>query len=118
MIQEHNNSMFIPKVVQVVPTDEFCVYVYFNDGSVRLFDVKPLIKPDTVFESLQEIAFFKSRLSVINDTIAWDMIGNRDPQRCIDLDPCVIYEQPAVADPLDDELRVAEQEIPYSSVLF
>ena len=118
MKQELDRKKFIPKVLQVVPTNGFCVYVYFNDGSVRLLDMKPLIKPDTIFEQLSDISYFKSKLTVINDTVAWDIGGNRDTRNCIDLDPCVIFEQPAVQDPLSTELRVAEQVIPYSSTLF
>jgi len=100
MTQLLDKSFFWPKVLQVVPTDTFCVYAYFNDGSVRLFDVKQLIKPGTVFEPLQDIEFFKSKLAVINDTIAWDIGGNRDVRKCIDIDPLVVFEEPAVADPL------------------
>jgi len=100
MTQELDKANFWPVVLQVIPTDDFGVYAYFNDGSVRLFDAKPLIKPGTVFEPLQDINFFKSKLAVINDTVAWDIGGNRDPRKCIDLDPFVIFEQPAVADPL------------------
>jgi len=118
MKQELDKSVFMPKVLQVVPTDDYCVYVYFNDGSVRLFDVKPFIKQGTVFESLKDINYFKSKLAVINDTVAWDVGGNRDPRKCIDLDPCVIFEQPSVIDPLNINLSVAEHGIPYSSVLF
>jgi len=118
MKQELDRKKFIPKVLQVIPTNDFCVYVYFNDGSVRLFNMKPLIKPNTVFKSLNNITFFKSKLAIINGTVAWDVGGNRDPRNCIDLDPCVIFEQPAVEDPLSTELRVAEHIIPYSSTLF
>jgi len=97
-----DKSKFWPKVIQVVPTDDYCVYAYFNDGSVRLFDTKPLIKPGTVFEPLQDIDYFKTKLAVINDTIAWDTGSDRDPRKCIDLDPFVIFEQPIVADPLEE----------------
>ena len=92
---------FWPKVVQVLPTDNFEVYAYLNDGSVRLYDVKPLIKKDTVFEPLMNIEVFKSKLTVINDTIAWDMGGNRDMYKCIDIDPFTVYENAIVADPLE-----------------
>lgn len=95
-----DKSNFWPMVLQVIPTDDYQVYAYFNDGSVRLFDVKPLIKPGTVFAPLQDIDFFKAKLAVINDTIAWDMGGDRDPYKCVDLDPIVIFDQPAVSDPL------------------
>ena len=117
MKQAIDKQKFIPKVLQVIPTNDFCVYAYFNDGSVRLLNMKPLIKPDTVFESLNDLTYFKSKLSVINNTVAWDVGGNRNPRNCIDIDPCVIFEQPAVEDPLNLELRVAEHIIPYSSSL-
>jgi len=114
MIQKIEKTEFWPKVLQVVPTDDYKVYVYFNDGSVRLFDVKPLIKRETVFEPLFDLGFFKSKLAIINDTVAWDIGGNRNPQKCVDLDPFVIFEKPAVSDPLGDGLMVAEKIIGYN----
>ena len=114
MKQELDRSRFWPKVIQVVPTEDYGVYAYFNDGSVRLFDAKPLIKPGTVFEPLLDINVFKSKLSVINDTVAWDMGGKRNKRKCIDLDPFVIFEQPVVEDPLCNEQRVAENYIDYN----
>ncbi|MDR2570352.1 MAG: DUF2442 domain-containing protein [Oscillospiraceae bacterium] len=112
-MQELDRARYWPKVVQVVPTNDYGVYAYFNDGSVRLFDAKPLIKPGTVFETLIDINIFKSKLTVINDTIAWDMGGNRDTRKCVDIDPFVIYNQTVVDDPLYDEQRVAESQISY-----
>jgi hypothetical protein len=91
---------FWPKVVQAVPTDNFEVYAYCNDGSVRLYDVKPLLKSNTVFAPLMNIQTFKEKLSVINDTVAWDMAGNHDPRKCIDIDPFTIFAQKVVTDPL------------------
>jgi len=93
---------FMPQVLQVLPTDNFEVYAYLNDGSVRLYDVKPLLKKNTVFESLMDIQTFKDKLAVINHTIAWDMGGNRDPYKCIDIDPLAIFEKAPVADPLTE----------------
>ena len=114
MTHDLDKANFWPKVLQVVPTDDYGVYVYFNDGSVRLFDAKPLIKPGTVFEPLQDIAFFRTKLAIINDTVAWDVGGSRDPRKCVDLDPLVIFKLPAVADPLGGIQNVAEYERLYS----
>ncbi|MCL2810870.1 MAG: DUF2442 domain-containing protein [Clostridia bacterium] len=100
-----NMTYFWPRVLQAVPTDEYQVYAYFNDGSVRLFDVKPLIKPGTVFAPLENLSFFKNKLTVINHTVAWDVGGNRDPSACVDLDPLVLFQQPIVADPLEKEME-------------
>ena len=100
MTQVLDKIYFWPKVLQVIPTDNYGIYVYFNDGSVRLFNAKPLLKRGTVFEPLQDIDFFKTKLTIINDTVAWDIGDNRNPRKCLDLDPFVIFEQPAVPDPL------------------
>lgn len=94
---------FWPEVLQVVPTDNFGIFVYFNDGSVRFFDVRPLLRKGTVFEPMTDLQFFKDRLTIINDTVAWDLTGDADPRKCVDLDPFVLFEQPCVADPLEQE---------------
>jgi len=91
----------IPTVVQAVAGEEYTVYVYFTDGTVRLLDAKPLIQRGGVFAPLQDTDFFRERLTVLNGTVAWDIAGNRDPSACIDLDPCQLYETcPIVEDPL------------------
>ena len=100
-MQKLDMTYFFPHVLQVLPTDNFEVYAWFNDGSVRFIDVKPLLKPATVFEPLMDIKVFKEKLAVINDTVAWDMGGSRDTHTCIDLDPLSIFkESPPVAEPV------------------
>jgi hypothetical protein len=100
-MQKLDMTYFFPQVLQVLPTDNFEVYAWFNDGSVRLVDIKHLLEPATVFEPLMDINVFKEKLAVINDTVAWDMGGNRDPCKCVDLDPLSIFrDSPLVADPL------------------
>ena len=77
---------YLATVVQAVPGDDFTVYAYFSDGTVRLADP----------------SFFRERLTVMNDAVAWDVSGSRDPYTCIDLDPCQMYDSACpVADPLD-----------------
>ena len=95
----------IPKVVQAVAGDNFTVYAYFSDGAVRLLDVKPLIEKGGVFAPLADPDFFRDRLTVLNDAVAWDVDGNRDPCTCVDLDPCEMYETcPIVTDPLKEAM--------------
>ena len=91
----------IPKVVQAVAGDSFTVYAYFSDGTVRLLDAAPLLNMGGVFAPLRDPDFFRERLTVLNDAVAWDVDGKRDPSTCVDLDPCEIYDTcPIVADPL------------------
>jgi len=50
---------------------------------------------------LRDPDFFRERLTVLNDAVAWDVDGKRDPCTCVDLDPCELYDTcPIVADPL------------------
>ena len=94
---------FLASVLQAVPGDDFTVYAYFNDGTVRKADVKPLIARGGVFAPLADETFFRERLTVMNGAAAWDADGTRDAAKCIDLDPQVMYEQaPVVRDPLAD----------------
>lgn len=92
---------FMPMVVQVVAGENFTVYAYFNDGAIRLVDAKPLIKKGGVFSAIADPAAFREKLTVLNDTVAWDLSGDRDPAKCIDLDPIEIFRNNSiVADPL------------------
>lgn len=91
----------IPKVTQAVAGEGYTVYAYFHDGTVRRFDAKTLIEQGGVFLPLLNEDFFRTCLTVLNDAVAWDMDGTRDPRTCIDLDPCEMYETcPIVEDPL------------------
>ncbi len=92
---------FIPDVVQAVAGDNYIVFAYMNDGTVRLADVKPLLQKGNIFDKLKDKAFFES-VTVMNNTVAWDLSGIRGPYNCIDLDPCMIDECPIIADPLSE----------------
>ncbi|PWM78765.1 MAG: transcriptional regulator [Phascolarctobacterium sp.] len=107
MKQDLDRRYFMPSALQVVPDDNFGVYVYCNDGTVRYYNAKHLLKPGTVFEPLMDLKEFKNRLTVINNTIAWDMTGDRDESKCVDLDPCMLLELPIVSDPLEIKEKTA-----------
>ena len=93
----------IPRVVQAIAGDGYIVYAYFNDGTVRLVNVAPLIDKGGVFSQIASHEAFHNMLTVMNGTVAWDITGNRDASTCLDLDPISIYEaSPVVKDPLFD----------------
>lgn len=93
-----NNSF--PVVVQAVPGADFTVYAYMLDGTVRKVSVKHLVELGGVWEKLKDPDFFRNALTVLNDTIAWDLSGRFDPSNCIDIDPFTVAECELVADPL------------------
>ena len=107
----------IPKVIQAVAGPDYTVYVYFSDGTVRLFDASPLLEKGGVFFPLRDAEFFRTRLTVLNDAVAWDIDGSRDPSTCVDLDPCEMYETCPVVDvPLCEASRPHERPLDMSAL--
>lgn len=90
------------KVLQVVPTTDYKVYIYFSDGKIKLFDASELIKKG-VFKQLRNPEVFKNSCTVLNDTLAWDLSGKFDPYNCLDLDPEELYNScPEVKEPVEN----------------
>jgi len=88
-------------IVQVLPQNNFTVYCYFDDGTIKLFDFRPLIGKG-VFEQISNISAFIEKCTVMNSTLAWDLSGTYDPYKCIDIAPETIYlDSQDVKDPLN-----------------
>lgn len=86
-----------PKVVQVIPMENYSVYVYFEDGKIVCYDMIQMIEKE-VFRPLKDITVFKEACTVMNDTLAWDIGGNRDNTKCLDIDPDTLYGLPMEAE--------------------
>lgn len=81
---------YTPDIVQVVPHMDYTVSVYFVDGKIVLYDVKPELDRG-VFQTLRNMNFFMNNCKIMNNTLAWDISGNNDPTDCIDIDPDTLY---------------------------
>jgi hypothetical protein len=105
---------YFPEVLQVIPAPGYHVLVYFDDGSIRNFDARPLLHRG-VFAPLSDESLFRSRMTVMNGTLAWDLDGSRDETSCLDIDPLVIYreapevEEPSWVERVSDSGAVAER---------
>ncbi len=97
---------YMPEVVQVIaaPAPDYRIILYFDDGSIRQFDVTPVLD-GPVFQPLKDPELFRRSLTVMNGTAAWDIAGTRDEWRCIDLDPLVLYRDSVEIDEPDWVLR-------------
>ena len=87
--------------LQVLPEDDYKIYVYFSDGRVKLYDVSHLTGKG-VFKKLEDKEFYFTGCTVLNGTLAWDVLGVFDPVQCIDIDPYTVYNE---GDDVDDPLR-------------
>ena len=90
-----NLDMIYPEIVQVVPREDYSVLIYFEDGKVTCYDVSSLLDRG-VFKLLKDKDFFMNRCMILNDTLAWDVSGNRDVSKCIDIAPETLYLSAAV----------------------
>lgn len=77
-------------VVQVIPYEDYKVYVYFDDGKIVCYDAKPLLEKKA-FELLNDQNFYMNSCMILNDTLAWDVSGDRDSSKCLDIDPDMLY---------------------------
>ncbi|MBP5465486.1 MAG: DUF2442 domain-containing protein [Treponema sp.] len=88
------------EVVQVIPKDDYKVIVYFADGAIKRCDVSPLVGKG-VFACLSDKDFYEKNCTVLNGTLAWTLDGTYNKYNCIDVDPCVLYEEgERIPDPL------------------
>ena len=80
----------IPRVIKVEPHDDYTVTITFDDGKVVEYDAKHLLNRG-VFLPLNDINFFKERCRILNNTLAWDISGDKDLTMCLDIDPLTIW---------------------------
>ena len=86
-----------PEVIQVIPTNDYMVYIYFDDGTIKLFDASKLVTQG-IFERLQQGNLFVEACTVLNHTLAWTLDKSYNEQTCIDLDPHSLYMNCPIVD--------------------
>lgn len=80
-------------IIQVIPHEDYTVSVFFADGKIVLYDVKPFLNTE-IFSRISDINIFMKTCTILNDTLAWDIAGNRNESECIDIDPDTLYSLP------------------------
>ena len=88
---------YIPVVIKVIPLDNFHVYVTFDDGKIIDYDATKDFQTE-LFEPLRDIEVFKEACTIMNDTLAWDITGNKDNGNCIDIDLFTLYEMDCISE--------------------
>lgn len=61
------------RIVSVIPNDDFTLTIGFDNGEKRLYDVSPLIKKGTVFETFSDLENFKRVYIDEQHTVSWDI---------------------------------------------
>ena len=60
------------KIISVHANEDFSLSLIFDNGEHRIFDMKPLLKENTVFEQLLKIENFKQVYIDDSNNVCWD----------------------------------------------
>ena len=81
-----------PVLYQVLPTDDFKVYLYYDNGEIKLYDCDFIFTGSKIFDKIKDISEFKRLCTIMNKTLAFDISEIRDNSNCIDICPDTIYK--------------------------
>ncbi len=85
-----------PALFQVVPTDDYKVHLYYDNGEIKLYDCSFILEEKGIFEKIKDINEFKRLCTIMNRTLAFDISETRDPTNCIDICPDTLYQNSLV----------------------
>lgn len=66
------------KIISVVANDDFTLTLSFDNGELRLYDCKPILKSGTVFEPFIKLDNFKRVYLDDCNCVSWDIDPNID----------------------------------------
>lgn len=69
------------KIVNVVANDDFTLTISFDNGEDRIYNVAPLLKKGTVFETFMDINNFRRVYVDEQHCICWDIDSNIDSNK-------------------------------------
>lgn len=82
-------------IVAVQPNDDFTLTLDFDNGERRILDVKPILKPGTLFEPFMKLENFKRVYLDDSHSVCWDVDPSVDSkevwENLVDLCPDSCY---------------------------
>lgn len=61
----------VPNIIEVKPLENYCVYIKFENGEEKVYDVKKEIDTIKFYEKLKDKAYFEN-IMISGDTIMWE----------------------------------------------
>jgi len=61
----------VPNIIKVKPLENYCVYIKFENGEEKVYDVKKEIDTIKFYEKLKDKAYFEN-IIISGDTIMWE----------------------------------------------
>ena len=85
--------MVRPKLYQVFPTNEYQVYLYYDNGEIKKYDCRWILNETGIFKELSDVDVFMNLCTIMNNTLTFDISRIRDPYHCVDICPDTIYNE-------------------------
>ncbi|MCW6078082.1 DUF2442 domain-containing protein [Clostridium sporogenes] len=95
--------------------NNYKVMLYFSDGKVKVCDASEFINRNPMLENFKNEQLFKERCCIINNTMAFDIEGNKNEYKCYDialeylylefptLEVCELYRKIKEFKPINDD---------------
>lgn len=61
----------VPNIIEVKPLENYYIYLKFENGEEKVYDVKKEINSIKFYERLKDKAYFEN-LKILGDTIVWE----------------------------------------------
>lgn len=61
----------VPNIIEVKPLENYCIYIKFENGEEKVYDVKKEIDTIKFYEKLKDKAYFEN-IMISGDTIMWE----------------------------------------------
>jgi len=61
----------VPNIIEVKPLEDYCIYIKFENGEEKVYDVKKEINTIKFYEKLKDKTYFKN-VTTMGDTIVWE----------------------------------------------
>lgn len=61
----------VPNIIEVKPLENYCVYLKFENGEEKLYNVKKEINSIKFYEKLKDKIYFNNVITM-GDTIVWE----------------------------------------------
>ena len=85
----------IKNVKTVKPLEDYKVLVTFKDNKKVIYNAKSLLNKG-MFSKLKNKETFNKCCKVMNNTLAFDILGRNDNTQCFDIAPDTLYKLPAL----------------------
>lgn len=82
-----------PNLYQVLPTNDYNVYLYYDNGEIKQYDCSFILDNEKLYNKIININDFKRLCTIMNKTLAFDISENFDPYNCIDFCPDTVYNE-------------------------